>query len=176
MGATLPPARYERDAVPAGCPLSRAEFEVIGLLAEGLTYKQIALRLGKGHSTVRSHLHNAYGRLGVFDRAQAILRCEQEGWLSSNPARRSRCEALLEEIKPILEACLRQLEQGTRHRVTRSQYAYLKAFDRFLRSPGHEADGAMGRALTAVLEDAEIIQSADSRGQRHRRRPVPEAA
>ena len=32
-------------------------------------------------STVRTHLHNVYARLGVDDRAQAVLRATEMGWL-----------------------------------------------------------------------------------------------
>jgi len=42
-------------------------------LAEGKVYKQIAHELGLSASTVRSHLHNLYGKLGAVDRAQAVL-------------------------------------------------------------------------------------------------------
>jgi predicted DNA-binding transcriptional regulator len=155
---TLPPSRYQRDLVPPGCPLSAREYHLIGVLARGLTYKQIALETGLTHSTVRTHLHNAYRRLGVAGgAAQAILKCEREGWIGSQPGSRTRAEALLEEIKPILEACLAQLEQGTRHRVTRSQYAYLKAFDRMLRHRTPEADESMATALRAVLDDAQVV-------------------
>jgi DNA-binding NarL/FixJ family response regulator len=37
---------------------------------------------GIATSTVRSHLDNAYRRLGAPDRAQAVLTCARNGWLS----------------------------------------------------------------------------------------------
>ena len=43
-------------------------------LAEGKVYKQIARELSLSTSTVRTHLHNIYGKLGAVDRAQAVLR------------------------------------------------------------------------------------------------------
>ena len=42
-------------------------------LAEGKVYKQIAHELTLSTSTVRTHLHNIYGKLGAVDRAQAVL-------------------------------------------------------------------------------------------------------
>lgn len=48
--------------------LSELELEAVQLVAEGLTYKQIAERLGKATSTVRTHLHNVYEKLGMSDR------------------------------------------------------------------------------------------------------------
>ena len=50
-------------------------------LAEGKVYKQIALELDLSTSTVRTHLHNIYGKLGAVDRAQAVLIAQERGWL-----------------------------------------------------------------------------------------------
>ena len=50
-------------------------------LAQGMVYKQIALELSLSTSTVRTHLHNIYGKLGAVDRAQAVLHATERGWL-----------------------------------------------------------------------------------------------
>jgi putative nucleotidyltransferase with HDIG domain len=63
------------------CPLSGREVEVLKRLAEGKVYKQIALELQLSTSTVRTHLHNIYGKLGAVDRAQAVLLATERGWL-----------------------------------------------------------------------------------------------
>jgi putative nucleotidyltransferase with HDIG domain len=63
------------------CPLSTREIEVLKRLAEGKVYKQIALELSLSTSTVRTHLHNTYGKLGAVDRAQAVLVATERGWL-----------------------------------------------------------------------------------------------
>lgn len=63
------------------CPLSSREVEVLKRLAEGKVYKQIALELTLSTSTVRTHLHNIYGKLGAVDRAQAVLMATERGWL-----------------------------------------------------------------------------------------------
>jgi putative nucleotidyltransferase with HDIG domain len=63
------------------CPLSARETEVLRRLAEGKVYKQIALELSLSTSTVRTHLHNTYTKLGAVDRAQAVLLATQRGWL-----------------------------------------------------------------------------------------------
>ena len=63
------------------CPLSAREVDVLKHLAEGKVYKQIALDLGLSTSTVRTHLHNTYAKLGAVDRAQAVLVATQRGWL-----------------------------------------------------------------------------------------------
>jgi len=63
------------------CPLSGREVEVLKRLAEGKVYKQIAAELQLSTSTVRTHLHNIYGKLGAVDRAQAVLMATERGWL-----------------------------------------------------------------------------------------------
>jgi len=62
-------------------PLSKRETMALALLAEGKTYKVIANELGLSVSTVRTHLHNTYAKLEVIDRAQAVLRATERGWL-----------------------------------------------------------------------------------------------
>lgn len=62
-------------------PLSSRELGVLQRLAEGKVYKQIAHELTLSTSTVRTHLHNIYGKLGAVDRAQAVLIATQRGWL-----------------------------------------------------------------------------------------------
>jgi putative nucleotidyltransferase with HDIG domain len=62
-------------------PLSPRETTVLRILAQGKVYKVIAEELGLSASTVRSHLHKAYEKLGVGDRAQAVLRATEMGWI-----------------------------------------------------------------------------------------------
>jgi HD-like signal output (HDOD) protein/DNA-binding CsgD family transcriptional regulator len=62
-------------------PLSVKEALVLRRLGEGKAYKQIASDLGLAVSTVRTHLHNTYAKLGVSDRAQAVLRASERGWI-----------------------------------------------------------------------------------------------
>jgi putative nucleotidyltransferase with HDIG domain len=63
------------------CPLSTREIEVLRRLRDGKVYKQIALELELSTSTVRTHLHNTYAKLGAVDRAQAVLIATQRGWI-----------------------------------------------------------------------------------------------
>jgi putative nucleotidyltransferase with HDIG domain len=63
------------------CPLSAREVEVLKRLAEGKVYKQIAQELELSTSTVRTHLHNTYSKLGAVDRAQAVLIATERGWI-----------------------------------------------------------------------------------------------
>ncbi len=63
------------------CPMSTREVDVLRRLARGMVYKQIASELGLSTSTVRTHLHNVYGKLGAMDRAQAVLIATEHGWI-----------------------------------------------------------------------------------------------
>ena len=63
------------------CPMSARELEVVRRLARGMVYKQIAGELGLSTSTIRTHLHNIYGKLGARDRAQAVLIATERGWI-----------------------------------------------------------------------------------------------
>ena len=76
-------ASAERDDRPIHepSPLSRQETASLRCLAAGKTYKQAALELGLSVSTVRSHLHRAYVKLDVVDRAQAVLTAKDRGWI-----------------------------------------------------------------------------------------------
>jgi DNA-binding NarL/FixJ family response regulator len=77
----LPQGVGQRRRVTGPCPLSARELDVLRRLAEGKVYKQIAAELELSASTVRSHLHNVYGKLGALDRAQAVLMATEQGWI-----------------------------------------------------------------------------------------------
>jgi DNA-binding response OmpR family regulator len=62
-------------------PLTEREREVVKLLADGKTYKQVATAMRLSQSTVRNHLHNVYQKLGVVDRAQAVIVSRENGWV-----------------------------------------------------------------------------------------------
>src|SRR6476469_2558676 len=77
----LPGSTGQRQRHVDPCPLSGRELGVLQRLAEGKVYKQIAHELTLSTSTVRTHLHNIYGKLGAVDRAQAVLIATERGWL-----------------------------------------------------------------------------------------------
>ena len=76
--AYLSELRVEMSACRAGTPaasegiLSPRENQVLGLLVEGLTYGEMAAELGLSVNTVKFHLKNLYGKLGVQNRRAAI--------------------------------------------------------------------------------------------------------
>jgi two-component system, NarL family, nitrate/nitrite response regulator NarL len=61
--------------------LTEREREVLRLVATGLSAPEIANRLFIEPSTVKSHLHNIYEKLGVSDRAAAVAEGMRRGLL-----------------------------------------------------------------------------------------------
>ena len=77
----LPYPREAESRVSEPCPLSGRELDVLRHLSEGMVYKQIAGEMQLSVSTIRTHLHNVYGKIGAVDRAQAVLTARDRGWI-----------------------------------------------------------------------------------------------
>lgn len=58
-------------------PLSEREIEVLRLLVAGLSNREIAGKLILSLGTVKTHIHNIYGKLGSRNRAEAIARTRE---------------------------------------------------------------------------------------------------
>jgi putative nucleotidyltransferase with HDIG domain len=77
----LPLARASEPRAHRPSPLSKQETRALRELAKGKVYKEIAAELGLAASTVRSHVHRTYEKLGAVDRAQAVLIATEHGWI-----------------------------------------------------------------------------------------------
>ena len=62
-------------------PLSERELEVLGLIAQGLSNREIGERLFLALSTVKGHNRNLFGKLQVQNRTQAVARARELGLL-----------------------------------------------------------------------------------------------
>ena len=67
------------DALPPGVTLSPRESEVLVLMVEALSNKQIATRLGLSETTVKTHVSALIGKLGVQDRVGAVVYALRNG-------------------------------------------------------------------------------------------------
>jgi PAS domain S-box-containing protein len=60
------------EGADAGAFLSRRELQILGLIAEGVNTRTIAARLAVSPATVRNHVRNILGKLGVHSRLEAV--------------------------------------------------------------------------------------------------------
>src|SRR5438477_1591620 len=60
-------------------PLSDRELEILGLIADGASNREIAGTLFLAEGTVKNHVTNILGKLGVRDRTQAALKARDTG-------------------------------------------------------------------------------------------------
>ncbi|MET7337067.1 response regulator transcription factor [Nonomuraea sp. NPDC005650] len=63
-------------------PLSARELEVLQLIADGATNREVATRLFISEATVKSHVLHIYTKLGVNDRAAAVATAFRRGLLT----------------------------------------------------------------------------------------------
>ncbi|HEX2773006.1 MAG TPA: response regulator transcription factor [Micromonosporaceae bacterium] len=79
--ARLPADDPQPRPQPLAVPLSGRELDVVRLLAEGHSNREIADALFLAEGTVKNHVTNVLGKLGVRDRTQAALRARALGLL-----------------------------------------------------------------------------------------------
>jgi LuxR family transcriptional regulator, maltose regulon positive regulatory protein len=78
-GAPAPPSAGPR---PPSEPVSDSELRVLRYLPTHLSAPEIAAQLSVSTSTVKTHLRNLYGKLGVHSRAEAVERARGLGMLA----------------------------------------------------------------------------------------------
>ena len=80
--------RFHGGAAPKASPstsgmspdiLSQREAEVLGALASGYRYKEVADRLGVSHNTIRSHVRRIYERLHAHRVTEAARKARNAG-------------------------------------------------------------------------------------------------
>jgi DNA-binding NarL/FixJ family response regulator len=75
----LSPKQRPAENIPPWAKLSSREIEVLKQLAAGKSNKEIGVTLNLAEGTVKNHLSNIFGKLGVLDRTQAALLARERG-------------------------------------------------------------------------------------------------
>lgn len=70
-------------ARPASGDLTARELEVLSLIAEGLSNREVAVRLRISAETVHAHVRNAFSKLEVTDRTAAVMAAVRRGLIST---------------------------------------------------------------------------------------------
>ncbi|MFC9292787.1 response regulator [Streptomyces sp. NPDC057011] len=81
------PARARPAAAAVPAELTPRELEIWQLLAGGLDNSEIARDLDISVSTVKNHITGIFGKLGVRDRAQAVIAAYESGLVEAGPRR-----------------------------------------------------------------------------------------
>jgi DNA-binding NarL/FixJ family response regulator len=83
-----PPVRSADAGLPE--PLSEREQHILGLVAQGLSNRQIAVRLSLAEGTIKNYVTTILQKLGVEDRTQAALRAQELGLTPSRSIKNDR--------------------------------------------------------------------------------------
>jgi DNA-binding NarL/FixJ family response regulator len=67
--------------LPDAANLTNREIEILRLIAAGATNREVADALVISEGTVKNHLSNIFGRLGLRDRTQAVMYARERGLL-----------------------------------------------------------------------------------------------
>jgi DNA-binding CsgD family transcriptional regulator len=73
------PDKFVDDYVPSKTLFTERESEIIALLSQGLTAKEIASQLHISNETVRTHTRNVLSKSGCKSTPQLIVKCIKEG-------------------------------------------------------------------------------------------------
>ncbi len=68
-----------------GEALSERELEIVSLVAQGLTNREIAVRVYLSPNTVKVHLRNIFSKTGGASRTERTMLAVKEGWVAVAP-------------------------------------------------------------------------------------------
>jgi len=74
---------YKKDIANEPCHLTTAEIEIVKLIAEGQTTKQIATQKFISFHTVMTHRKNIFRKLGVKSISELIMYAIKAGWIEN---------------------------------------------------------------------------------------------
>ena len=67
---------------PGKLPLSQRELQILAIIGQGRTNKEVAETLCISSHTLKNHLNNIFKKLAVEDRTQALMFCVRRGWVT----------------------------------------------------------------------------------------------
>ncbi len=79
--------QYQKNAIVqphSGFNLTQRELEVVGLVTEGLSSREVAQRLCRSPRTVENHLRSIYQKLGVRNRVELVRAVAERGLLGKS--------------------------------------------------------------------------------------------
>ncbi|GAB7003412.1 response regulator transcription factor [Nocardioides sp. AN3] len=79
------PQEEQVDWIGQEAGLSPREVEVLSLVTQGMSNQEISERLFLTINTLKSHIRQAYKKIGVSSRAQAVAWCMQHGFAPPDP-------------------------------------------------------------------------------------------
>ena len=68
--------------------LTSREMEVLGMIAQGLSNREISEKLYISEKTCKNHVSSIFAKIGVGDRTQAALYAIRQGWVKVRPLSR----------------------------------------------------------------------------------------
>ena len=84
MGKLLHGLRKMGDTpMPAQASLTKTEIKIMDLLGKGMSNKELAKKLNCSVKTIKNHLNNAFHKLGVSSRTEAVVKAIEKGLISS---------------------------------------------------------------------------------------------
>jgi DNA-binding NarL/FixJ family response regulator len=78
----MPREMLEKTERGADGTISARELEILLLAARGLSNRQIAKKINVAESTVKRHLANAYNKMEVSSRGEAVRKALSEDWIT----------------------------------------------------------------------------------------------
>ena len=68
----------------AGCPLTQRELEILSLVAQGCSNRQVAGRMAMQEQTVKNYLSSVLRKTEASDRVHAVTTALRNRWISLN--------------------------------------------------------------------------------------------
>src|ERR1700721_597742 len=92
--------------------LSKREVEVVRCLAEGLTNREIAQRIGLSQPTIKNYLFRIFAKLGVSSRVELLFMTLSGGTASQLPAQDLSVDSVVSYDEASYMSCQKAAENG----------------------------------------------------------------